>query len=135
MSKFNLKFYKKYLQSQEWKNKREEIYKLRNGKCEVCNCKLYHHYHVHHKTYKRLGKELNSDLVLLCEDCHVDLHKKIKTKKNNNVNKLKYYECEFCLNKIDIKKFLNSGKARCPFCNSYINRINMAKQLRMVDKR
>ncbi len=135
MSKFNRKFYEEYLKSEKWKEKRKEIYILRNKKCEICKCKLYGHYHIHHKTYKRLGEERNSDLILLCEKCHINIHKEIKQKNNKKIKDLKFYSCPFCLNKININKFLNTGKIRCPFCNSFINRLDMIKQIEISKKR
>ena len=41
--------------------------------CEACG--YSRKLQVHHKTYERLGKERNSDLVLLCRDCHESLHR------------------------------------------------------------
>lgn len=37
---------------------------------------------MHHKTYKRLGKERLTDLILLCEDCHLELHYRVKEDDN-----------------------------------------------------
>ena len=135
MSKFNLEFYQKYLQSEKWKKKRKEIYELRKGKCEICKCKLYRSYHVHHKTYKRLGNEINSDLVLLCEKCHVEIHRQVNIKKSSKIKALNSYTCPYCLEKININRFLNSGRTRCPHCNSYVNRLNLIKQLKISKKR
>lgn len=64
--------YQEYLRSSHWQTIRE--LKLAKGKneCEVCgsNSQLQ----MHHKTYKRRGKELPEDLVILCKPCHQKFH-------------------------------------------------------------
>lgn len=72
--------YKEYMMSDEWRRKREEIYKKKKGVCQICNKKLGNSYHVHHKNYKHLGKELEGDLMLLCEQCHMKIHHREKSK-------------------------------------------------------
>jgi len=45
-----------------------------NGReCGVCGDAIAH---THHRTYKRLGKELLCDLMPLCADCHAKFHDK-----------------------------------------------------------
>lgn len=70
--------YKAYLHTLHWQNKRKHIYKIRNYTCEMCGCKIKkgQSYNIHHKTYKRVGNEKDSDLMLLCPDCHTLLHAK-----------------------------------------------------------
>ncbi len=65
--------YQQYLKTDHWKMKREEFFlKVASKRCHVCfaESKL----NVHHRTYKRLGKELDSDLIVFCQDCHHALH-------------------------------------------------------------
>lgn len=64
--------YQKYIQSPEWQFVRARILKRANGKCE--KCKQVPPQHVHHKTYARLGKERDSDLIALCIACHLAEH-------------------------------------------------------------
>ncbi len=65
--------YEEYLQSDEWKEKRFIALCVAGNRCQVCN---YHAgLQVHHRTYERLGFELASDLVVLCEACHEIFHK------------------------------------------------------------
>lgn len=69
-----LKKYHKYLkESPEWANIKHELYTSRGRKCEVClsTVKLQ----IHHKTYKNIFKEEPTDLVILCEKCHMKVHK------------------------------------------------------------
>lgn len=66
--------YLEYLNSLEWKLKREKTFKLKGRKCQRCvnNIKL----HIHHATYARLGKEnIQRDLYVLCDTCHDEYHK------------------------------------------------------------
>jgi 5-methylcytosine-specific restriction endonuclease McrA len=60
--------YQKYLKSDHWKMISEEARRLAGYRCQVCNSK--HVLNVHHRTYERLGYELQSDLTVLCDDCH-----------------------------------------------------------------
>jgi hypothetical protein len=41
---------------------------MRGSKCERCESQFK--LDLHHKNYERLGKELLSDLELLCQGCH-----------------------------------------------------------------
>lgn len=81
--------YIKYLKSREWIEFRANIIKKRGKACEKCgktNCII----HAHHLTYERIFVELESDIQLLCEECHKKIHnkktkhKKPKSKKRNN---------------------------------------------------
>lgn len=64
--------YKEYIKSEKWKKKVAYIKEVRNNRCEVCGNK--ENLQVHHLTYKRLGKEKDEDLQLLCGGCHMKAH-------------------------------------------------------------
>lgn len=66
--------YHQYLKSHEWRVKRSRALYLAGRKC--CICKNEITLHVHHKTYDRLGDELDEDLAVLCEQCHKAVHGK-----------------------------------------------------------
>jgi hypothetical protein len=69
--------YQEYLQSDEWKIKRQLALQQAGGRCRICNDseKL----HVHHRSYKRKGTpEEVLDLVVLCAECHDWFHKRKK---------------------------------------------------------
>ncbi len=70
--------YRKYLSTVHWSIVRAKKLLL-NPKCEKCKTPIL--LNIHHKTYKRLGRELLTDLITLCEDCHCKLHKELKKKK------------------------------------------------------
>lgn len=60
--------YAEYLQTPAWRERRAERLRFAGHRCEVCNAggRL----EVHHRTYERLGRELMTDLVALCRECH-----------------------------------------------------------------
>jgi hypothetical protein len=63
------RFYLNVISSQRWRFIKKRLIELRGNKCEGCGetgCQL----DLHHDTYERLGRELESDLRLLCRDCH-----------------------------------------------------------------
>lgn len=64
--------YAKYIQSDEWKEKREERLFLDGYKCRFCGSAI--NLTVHHVTYKNIPNEDMTDLVSLCRTCHNKLH-------------------------------------------------------------
>jgi 5-methylcytosine-specific restriction endonuclease McrA len=64
--------YTDYLKSAEWMLKREQTLKHWDYRCSLCfgdgNLE------VHHRTYIRLGQELPTDLIVLCDNCHERHH-------------------------------------------------------------
>lgn len=60
--------YQKYLQSEHWKVISEETRRLAGYRCQICYSKGP--LEIHHRTYERLGHELQSDLTCLCAGCH-----------------------------------------------------------------
>lgn len=66
------KSYSEYMRSPQWKRKRYQVLTYWGHKCGMCYKpgKLQ----VHHRTYERLGCELITDLIPLCEECHAIFH-------------------------------------------------------------
>jgi 5-methylcytosine-specific restriction endonuclease McrA len=66
--------YQDYLHPEHWQDVRARFWasKLHNGGCAVCNTRV--NLQVHHRSYRRVGHEKLSDLVLLCGDCHKLTH-------------------------------------------------------------
>ena len=92
------KSYEDYLNSIEWKQKAEDIKFDRDFRCQLCNVSGYVKLlHVHHNTYERLGKEKDSDLIVLCCDCHKLFHDNKKPQQNkielteNEIKKILHY--------------------------------------------
>jgi hypothetical protein len=68
--------YSDYLQSKHWIETKERFKcsKLyRKGRCFVCCSKAVER-HIHHLTYKRIGREYLRDLRILCGVCHAAAH-------------------------------------------------------------
>lgn len=66
--------YAEYLKTPHWQQVRKTSLEKSGLRCQVCNSsnrKL----NVHHRTYERLGEELEADLIVLCEVCHELFHK------------------------------------------------------------
>lgn len=61
--------YNTYMISPAWKAFRLRIIAQRGRKCERCGSPA-RVLQLHHLTYVRLGQELDSDVQLLCIDCH-----------------------------------------------------------------
>jgi hypothetical protein len=66
------KIYKKYLKSAVWLKVRLRIFALRGSVCEKCGDK--EHLNIHHLTYRNVGFELDTDLQILCGECHCRVH-------------------------------------------------------------
>lgn len=68
----NKKWYRNYLQSEYWLQKRREALNFYGNKC--CDCGTTKNLNVHHVTYKNLGDEAMADLEILCGSCHQKEH-------------------------------------------------------------
>lgn len=64
--------YHDYLKSEEWQKKREQVLTFWGNRCALCYSPDA--LHVHHRCYHRLGQELITDLIVLCEKCHDKFH-------------------------------------------------------------
>lgn len=64
--------YNNYLQSEEWKLKRNEALIRDNNLCQVC--KINSAEEVHHITYINLLNENLEDLLSVCKICHTEIH-------------------------------------------------------------
>jgi len=70
--------YYAYLNSPEWRALSARIIAERGRKCQSCATTTARVYQVHHKTYVRLGHELDQDLWVTCFTCHKRHHFKAK---------------------------------------------------------
>jgi len=66
--------YEDYLQTDEWKEKREQALDRDSYRCRLCNTDK--NLHVHHRTYQRRGNEDLDDLTTLCNECHEAFHER-----------------------------------------------------------
>ena len=74
---FNVIEYPSYLVSEEWAERRAIMLNRADYHCQLCNSR--ESLQVHHKTYKRIGRERISDLLVLCSDCHAVQHGRVST--------------------------------------------------------
>ena len=67
--------YRRYLQSPMWRIRRALAILWHGGSCVLCGSR--HRIEVHHRTYKRVGREnIRTDLAPLCANCHRRFHSK-----------------------------------------------------------
>jgi 5-methylcytosine-specific restriction endonuclease McrA len=64
--------YRDYIASLAWKNRADQARRRVGYRCQLCNRKG--ELHVHHRTYERLGREMDEDLIVLCATCHKHFH-------------------------------------------------------------
>lgn len=89
-NKNNKELYEEYLLSDEWKLKKDKAISRANNKCQVCSAKTS--LVVHHNSYdnvdveKGIFNEQESDLIVLCNNCHKLFHNN-KNKVINNIKK------------------------------------------------
>lgn len=75
--------YYTYIQSDEWKEKSDAAKERAGWHCQLCS-KHTEKLNTHHNTYDRLGRERESDLIVLCERCH-EKHHDILPEMDNDV--------------------------------------------------
>lgn len=74
-----------YLSSRHWKQKRKEAYYFYKGQCQRCGDYIQLSVaNIHHRTYKNMGKEKMTDLILYCNRCHRCIHN--GRKQNRSLN-------------------------------------------------
>lgn len=64
--------YKDYLSSAWWSQKAAEVKDRDGNRCRICNSDK--RIAVHHRTYERIGREKDEDVLTLCETCHSLFH-------------------------------------------------------------
>lgn len=65
-------FYLAYLNSADWRSKRNKAIRKARFRCQRCGEKR--DLQAHHLTYDRLGHELASDIEVVCRTCHESEH-------------------------------------------------------------
>lgn len=70
--KHSYKKYLKYINSAEWRRKREDAFVFHGKMCGHCGSTKQ--LEVHHTTYKNLFNEPMGDLMVLCHLCHKKVH-------------------------------------------------------------
>jgi len=84
--------YREYLSTEHWKQLRVRFFESKlfeRAKFSCLNCHQKDRLQVHHKTYRRLGKEWLGDMIALCPECHESLHQKFNELVIENPEKAK----------------------------------------------
>ena len=68
----NGRFYYSYLGSWHWQRFSQQMKKMAGNRCEKCS--LRKAYVVHHLHYDTLGHEDPKDVLVLCYECHKEMH-------------------------------------------------------------
>jgi hypothetical protein len=78
--------YNQYIRSNKWKKKKKDFRnsKLCKQKCYICGSTKS--IHIHHKSYKELGKEYLYHLIELCASCHLGVHEKLNSSNSQKTN-------------------------------------------------
>lgn len=79
-----VKGYNNYLKTNHWKALRIEVAEEHNYTCLRCYSVFRTGFHIHHNTYKRLGKEKLTDLGFYCQKCHAVIHNDRKNRRTFN---------------------------------------------------
>lgn len=66
------RWYRRYLQSPEWEERRFKVLARAHQRCEGCGRAIATQ--VHHLSYAHVGQEFLWELVAVCEDCHRRCH-------------------------------------------------------------
>lgn len=66
------KTHEKYLKSHYWRKRKKAYWDIHPHQCFLCSREKV--VHLHHRTYDRLWKETDEDLVRLCGMHHQELH-------------------------------------------------------------
>jgi len=65
-------FYRAYLKSKKWEQKRLQVFKHYGKRCYAC-LTYKGPIQVHHLSYDKVGHEPITDLMPLCKDCHKEV--------------------------------------------------------------
>lgn len=82
--------YNEFLGSSTWKTKRNNLINERGSTCEKCGKPMPRSkINIHHRHYdKEFGAESGEDLIVICNDCHKELHQGVESFENKEMAKL-----------------------------------------------
>lgn len=107
--------YNEFLESPAWAKKRKKVYGIwaRLGKEKACvYCFSKKHTHLHHRNYlRRLGKEKLADLMIICEDCHKNLHHYQKQSGCTVAEATKVWDKKYNFDHDAYKKLMNNNNS------------------------
>jgi 5-methylcytosine-specific restriction endonuclease McrA len=131
------KAYNEYLKSAKWINFRNKIKLDRGNKCEICSISGVE-LHGHHLTYVRFMNELESDIQILCKQCHKDVHtkpqKKAKRLKTNEPKHYSYTPIKVKKNKVKVVDRYKLKKKRKAKIKTFLHDMNLKEREAMREK-
>lgn len=90
--------YQEYINSKEWKLKRDEFKERFGNQCAMCDSGK--NLAIHHLNYDNVGNETINDVVCLCKGCHFDAHKgrltiwKFTREEREHFNQVQHIVCD-----------------------------------------
>jgi hypothetical protein len=77
--------YLKYIGSSSWRNNpvRLREFEAAGFQCRLCpnSTASGHFLECHHRTYERLGREIDGDLTALCRECHTGVTSMLRARR------------------------------------------------------
>lgn len=114
--------YREYLSSEHWRERRKEFLDAFPN-CNQCDLPRWlaiiaydQDLHVHHKSYARVGEEIDDDLEPLCRRCH-----EIKTFGNSSLHKVRKTRCSVC----NIDETYDLIDRTCVYCKLVVGPIDL----------
>ena len=93
-----------------WTEKRKQFKKELPYICFVCGKDS--NLHLHHKSYKNIGRETNNDVCWLCKSCHVKAHKNVHRKNGEKGNSSYHLIDDYVWERIQFGARANGYKLR-----------------------
>lgn len=81
LKRLGLSNLKEFWETEQWENLKRAKREL-HLKCRACNTSedmSGEKFHLHHLTYKDLGREMGFDVIWLCAECHEKVHKIVES--------------------------------------------------------
>jgi 5-methylcytosine-specific restriction endonuclease McrA len=77
--------YLKYISSAAWRSNpvRLREFEAAGFQCRLCSNSVAqgHALEAHHRTYERLGREIDGDLTALCKECHLGVTSMLRARR------------------------------------------------------
>lgn len=109
--------YAKYLKSKHWQR---QIELHRRGACFCCF--RTESLQLHHIDYERIGKELETDLVTVCDSCHQSIHRIVQSKRSGLAS------AHFVLREMISKDSRKDGRQKDKWVTNWRQLVNRSKK-------
>lgn len=105
--------YTDYLQTPEWRRRRDRALARASWACEWPACKRKTDLQVHHKVYEHIGDELDEELAVLCGDHHHHFHRRYEPRGHGDVLMAMTRHMIWRSGKTHFADFIEGLKAAC----------------------